>query len=457
VKDLALAEEAAGKAVEAQPDNPFCRAALGELYLLRGKAMFAVTNLAAAVAAIDRLEGRKQALVDKARLFLCMALTESEQWEAAAQTCTARDDMAVEFLPAYSYYGGIAAFRAGREKKAAIYLDSPLMVAMEGRYQDSAAEFRRLAFARLIGGAPGFKLATSMAFGYDSNALMAPDDPTSVSLPDNVDSGRGTVSLSLGYVTRELGRHQLNVSANLFRSFHTNELANALNATDVSASVGGVTWFPTSRGKASMGLRYAYRTLLLDGRDYDEDVHVTREDELFAFLQSHSISLGPTWWVGGRGSSFTLRYAFASQRYNELVRNAMVHSLAIGQEIVPADALSITLGESVLIAQSSEAYRRYGVALGLTIAWRPHRIITLVARGNVQVEHYYDSAAYFGVGEERLDWPFFGQGEVHFNLKEGFSVAIYGGGSGRHSSIEALSYSKWEVGTMLNWSLGGAQ
>jgi len=447
LEEMAAAEGFAAEQVRLDPKNPYCKAALGELYLFRGNHFWAVSTLHEAHSLFLDSEHKDSRPALKTRLLLCIALTATQQWEDAREFCAAESVEDEGLRSAFSYYAGIAAFKAGDEKQALAQLDSRTVDALEGRFRETAVAFRNLSVGKLIGSEPGFRLATSLGFGYDSNALMAPDDPAEVGLSDETGAWRNALWTSVGYVPKNIGAYQLNMSANLFRSFHTTEAAAALNTTEIGAAASLQRYGASSRGKWAAGARYGYRLTLLDGGG------ATVEKGLFAFSENHSLSVGPSWWRNS-GTAITLRYGFSYQRFAELVRNGMAHSLSVGEEFRPVDELSITLAQSGALVSSTDAYRRYGLALGVVVAWAAHRLLTVVLRGTVQFEDYYTSAGYFG-DENRRDLPYFGRAEVHVGLGAGFVAGAYGGVAGRVSSIDTLDFFKWEGGLLLDWSLGG--
>lgn len=449
LEDVGKAREAAEELAGSKPEDPFCAAAVGELYLLQKNMFWAVSSLQRANELFKEQGNVTSPPAQRARLLLCIALAASEQWETAIEICDESGVDEVDLAAAFSYYRGIAAFRAGDEKLALRLLDGPLVAALDQRFRETAVAFRDLAAGRLIGIEPGLKLSTSSGFGYDSNALMAPEDAASVGLDDDVGSWRAIFWASLGYAPKNIGKYQISGAASFFRSFHTTETAQALNTTDITASAGLQRFGPSDKGKWAAGVRYGYRLVLLDGGG------TTVDDNLFAFMESHTVSIGPN-WLFDSGTSVSVRYGFSYQRFAELVRNAQHHNLSIGESFRLTDKLSLTLAQSASLAQSTDAYSRYGFALGTVLAWAPSSLWTGIIRGTVQFENYYTSGGYFG-DESRLDLPYFARAEIHLKIGAGFVAGLYGGVSGRVSSIETLDFFKWEGGVLLDWSLGGIQ
>jgi len=445
------AAELPGAETADDPASPYGRLAAGEAYLLEGNYFWAVKELGAAVALFEEGEFPASERA-KAALLLCMALVKTGQWEDAVDLCAPPADSPPGLLPLFDYYGGVAAFRSGDSKRAAVRLGTAGNL-VSPEFALSKARFDRLAYGSIIGVSPGPRASLGTGFYYDTNALMAPDDPAAVGLPEGTDtaSWRSALWTSLGYVPRNFGRYQANISADAYRSFNTKPPADALDATDLSGALSLGRYSVSEDSRSAWQARYKYRLTFLDGAAGDGQESPTVEDEFFAFMETHSASLGPTWWSKA-GNSLALQYTFSHQRFAELVRNGMLHSLATGQDLSVATGLRFNFGQTVGFMDSTAAYRRWIAGLGTTATYSPNQSWTFVMGLTGQYENYFDSDGYFDPAVSRADWLYLGKAEVSRSLWGGISAGIYGGTSGRVSSVDLLSYNKFEGGLTLNWS-----
>jgi len=422
-----------------------CRAALAEIYILNGNFFWALTSLTEAQAdAGDDVSGQER---EDLALLVCTALTGSGQWEEAESWCLGKDGADGRSAHA-RYYGGISAFRAGDDRGAVAALDGGDLAALPLPMRESAADFRTLALGRLMGARPGLLIAAGAGTGYDSNALMAPEDRAIVGLTGDPAAFRTSLWGTMGFQPRNLGRYLLDFDGSAFRSFHHASPADSVNATDLSASASVRRYGLWSRGRAALELKYGYRVTFLDGGP------AALQDELFGFMESHSVSLGASVWKDG-GGAFSLRYGGTYQRFAELARNGFGHSVAVGEEFALAEGLSLTFAQSATLFSGTGAYSRFGGSLGTFLAWQPLARWVFALRGTVQYDDYHSSQGYFDSETRRVDWPWAGRGEVHFDIGKGLVAGVFGGGAGRVSNVESLGYAKWEAGLTLNFSKEG--
>jgi len=385
-----------------------------------------------------------------------MALVKTGQWEDAAEICSPPGDVPAGLRPLFDYYGGIAAFRSGDSKRAAARLDAAGVDLSDPDFALSGSRFGRLAYGSVIGARPGPRAALGTGIYYDTNALMAPDDPAGVGLPDDTASWRSALWTSLGYVPRNFGRYQANATVDAYRSFNTNPPADALDATDLSGSLGLSRYRVSEDSRSAWQARYKYRLTFLDGATRGDEEPPTVEKKFFPFMESHAVSLGPNWWDDS-GNSFAVQYTFSCQRFAELVRNGMLHSLSVGQDVSAATGLRFNFGQTIGVMDSTDAYRRAIAGLGSTVIYSPEPSWTFVLGLTGQFENYFDSRGYFHPTVSRSEWLYLGRAEILRSLWGGFSMGFYGGASGRSSSVELLSYNKFEGGLTLNWSSEAVQ
>ncbi|MBM4355403.1 MAG: hypothetical protein FJ109_16725 [Deltaproteobacteria bacterium] len=444
--DPQAAEELARQRAGVAAKGWRCRAALAEVFVRNGNYFWALTTLneASADAGDEASEREKDSLA----LLTCAALSGSGQWEEARSWCLGEEGAGGRNALS-RYYGGIAAFRAGDDRAGISALRPDGLVGLSLPMRDSASAFRTLAFGRVMGARPGVRVAAGAGAAYDSNALMAPEDRALVGLSGEAPGAfRTSIWGTLGYQPANVGRFVFDLDGNVFRSFYHATPADSINTTDLSASAAARRFGLWSRGRSALELKYVYRLTLLDGG------RATLDDELFGFLESHSVSFGPSVWKEGAGA-FSFRYTGSYQRFAELARNGWAHSAAIGEEFALAEGLSLTLAQSASVFLGSGAYSRYGGSLGTFLAWQPIPRWVVAARGTVQYDDYHGSRGYFDEAEKRVDWPWAARGEVHFDIGRGFMAGVFGGGSGRSSNIPVLDYSKWEAGLTLNFGQEG--
>jgi hypothetical protein len=435
------------EAAAAESPSDLCDLAMGEAFLREGNDFWAVNLLARARAALAARYGDAHPTMRRARWLLCLALARTEQWEDAATLC---DGAAVspEAVPAVDFYGGIAAFKAGDDPTAIRRLQRARRDLSPARYRDSADRYLELSIGRLAGVRPGVDAELGSSAGYDSNALMAPDDPMTVGIVGEVAAFKSLHWMSLGYRFRNVGRTVVALRGNAARSFHYASPADSINATDLGASASVQRHSVLDSGRMAWEARYGYRVTWLDGGP------ATLEEEPFGFVESHSLSLGPSFWDAG-GNGYSLRYAVANQRFAERVRNGWAQNLSIGEEFRLAENLSLAIAQSGSLSLGTDAYSRWGASLGTFLAWQPVYRWTVTVRGTGQYEDYYGSRGYFDDQERRTDWLFVARGEVEWSFGPGLAVGAYGGASGRRSSVEVLSYDKLEGGLQLRWANGG--
>jgi len=470
-----------------RPEDPWCAAALGEVWLIMGRDFHALGVLQEAMELLEptppqstgvglprwgskstsedssaRDEGGSSSdgLVGRAEVaaLLCIGLSRTGQWEEAREYCRdragARPLLLSCLAPILDYYGGIAEFQTGNDAAAVERLGDIAGAGLSAGFEESAGRFRTLAYGRMAGVRPGLVLNAGLGAGWDSNALMAPEDPTTVGLSEDVSSSKGSIWTTLGYNTRNAGPWSLQLRGIASRSFHAEQQAEALNATDAGASASLQEINAVGSGKLSFEGKYAYRVTWLDGGP------ATLEPDLFAFVETHTMSGGPSFQTGG-GTGLSLRYSASFQRFAEMVRNGTAHNLSVGEEFRLGDDLTGTFAQSgsYFDSSSSGAYRRYGAALGTFWAYRPAWLFTwtLTARGTIQWEDYFDSTGYFDTSRPREDWLYFTRAELSRNLGSGLSAGLYTGLTGRRSSATLLTYDKVESGLLLTWEDGGAQ
>ncbi len=443
--DPQAAEARAMELAGPEPGKWRCRAALAEVYIRNGNHFWALTSLteAKADAGSEIGQGDQDALA----LLTCVALAGSGQWEDAGSWCLDTDGAGGRSAQA-RYYGGISAFRSGDDRRAISALDSEALAGLPPVMRESAAAFRTLAFGRLMGARPGLLVAAGAGAGYDSNALMAPEDRALVGLTGEPAAFKTSVWGTMGFQPRNLGRYVLDFDGSVFRSFHHASPADSINATDLSASAAVRRFGLWTRGRVALELKYNYRLTFLDGGP------ATLQDELFGFLEAHTVSLGPSIWKDG-GGAFSLRYTGSYQRFAELARNGIGNAVALGEEFALAEGLSLTLAQSATLFAGTGPYSRYGGSVGTFLAWQPLPRWVFAARGTVQYDDYHGSQGYFDSATRRIDWPWAARGEVYFDIGAGVMAGVFGGGSGRSSNIASLDYAKWEAGLTLNFSREG--
>lgn len=435
------ASNLAAEKLQQDEENPYCHLAAGQGFLLQKNVFWAIRHLQRAVELLKNAEDAAGFQV--ARLMLCMALFDTGQWKDAVEACKVEQGASPGLAPLFEYHGGIAAFRADLPADAARLL----LRAVDGgnaSYLDSAAAFRDLAMGALIASQPGVKVGLGGGVYYDTNALMTPGDPLEFGISGDRESFRMATWGSLAIVPRNVGRYQVKANANAYRSFHTATPADELNTTDVGAGLALSRFGLVGDNRFAVQGRYAYRRTWLDGGNT-----VTMEDSIFPFMESHSVHLGPTFWDSKR-NAYSAQYSASYQRFAELVRNGVKHSLALGQELNAVERLQIRLGESGFFVDTTEAYRRYGAGLGLTASYRICEKWSVAAGATGQYERYPDSALYFGV--VRTDWMYVTRLELIWTLPKGFSAGLFGAASGRHATVEWLSYDKMEAGLTVSWN-----
>ena len=449
--DVDDAARLADELVEERPRDLYCLAARGEIFLLQKNSFWALSRLQAALdIARSELPPDHWATI-RVRLLLCAALTASGQWEEAAAHCQAPAGATDGERALFDYYAGVGAFRSGDNLGAVAALESGSVRNLPRGFGTSARRFMELAIGGLARVRPGGSLTVGGGAAYDSNALMAPEDATLVGIESDVASWRSQLWAGAGYTPRNMGRYVLNGRVDIQRSFHHSSPADSINATGVSGALSAQRFGVVGGLKQALDARYSYRLTFLDGGT------ATLEKDFFAFVESHSVSIGPSFW-GRSGHGFSLRYFGGYQRFAELVRTGFAHTLSAGEEYRLTDTLSVAIAQSASLTQAGRAYDRFGYSLGTFVAWAPHPRWVLAVRGTLQYEDYYDSTGYFDDVDRRVDWPYMAHGEVEFVLGSGFSLGAFGGVSGRVSSIETLDYDKWEAGTTMNWSFhGGSQ
>jgi hypothetical protein len=436
--------EGARARLEALPDTstPECQAAMGELYLLEGNDFWAMRSLQAALAALPTADGK--VFRRRVEWLLCVVLVRTEQWEDALAICSAQvgDDPSRNAM--LDYYGGIAAFRAGDDLTAVARLQRR---AWPPAFDASARRFLSLSIGRLAGVRPGLDLSLGSSVAYDSNALMTPEDPVAVGIVGEVDALKSAHWLQLGYRFKNVGRYVFSARANVFRSWHFAPLPEAVNATDLGASATVQRYGVVGRKKMAWEGRYSYRVTALDGGE------ATLEDGFFGFVESHTVSLGPSFWSAA-GHGLSIRYAASAQRFAELVRNGLAHNLSVGEEFGLADNLRLAIAQGISFAQAGQPYQRWGATLGTFLAWQPAQQLTATLRGTGIYEDYFNSTGYFAPGIQRQDWSYVVRLEGEWAFGWGFALGPFGGVSGRHSSVESMTYDKWEAGLQLRWTYG---
>jgi len=464
------AEALARQRLAEEPQDPYCLASLGEALLLKGSPFFALEPLSAAK---DSLDERDPASARKVDLLLCIALSRTGQWEEAYETCGgdssqgmgevpfqgmgeilhpagggAQDDVAEQDSSSVSeamrYYRGVAAFRTGRAHEAVRLLDEG-----RGPWANEREVFRDLAWGALIGVRPGLKAGVGVGTVYDTNALMAPEDPLSVGLQESdVAAWRSSTWASLAWLPRNFGRYQLSLRAGGFRSRAWATPADSLNTTDATGSAALARYDAGETVHGAWQARYNYRITMLDGGE------AALEQDLFAFTESHGLSLSRTFFDAG-GRSYTIQYAPSIHRFREIVRNAAIHAVSMGQDLPLGDSLRLGFGQTAYIADSTSAYSRVGFGLGNTgqLAFSPSLGLAWGLTG--QYDDYRDSAGYFDAIEARADRLYLARLEAYWSFLPSVTAGVYGAASGRISSIDTLSYDKMEGGLTLNWAVEG--
>ena len=452
--DPAQAAARASQMEQEYRSNPYCLAAVGTAFLLNGNAFFAIESLLAAeqmlaTACEERTGGAEPGCdrdaLARVNLLLCVALVKSSQWEDAHVRCAA-ESPSPDLAAAYDYFGGVAAFRAGAQKDAVTRLERLEDQALASPFADSAARFRDLAWGALIGVTPGVRLGVGTGAMYDTNALMAPDDPTLAGLkPEDVPSWKAAAWASLAWLPRNWGRYQINTRLNVSRSQAFASPADSLDTSDAQASAALARYDTWVSDKGAWQAKYAYRVTFMDGGE------ATLEKEPFAFSESHTVALSRTFFDAA-GRSYSVQYSPAYQRYIEQVRNGVSHSLAVGADLPYADVLRLGVGLSGSWVDASAAYSRRGIGLGLTLLLALPGDWGISAGATAQMDDYYDSLGYFSTADRRADRLYLSRLEVYWNVGAGFALGLYGSASGRMSNLDFLSYDKQEGGLTVNWS-----
>ena len=424
--------------------SDYCQAARGELYLLENNYFFALRTLLRARAELGSRYGDRHWAMQKMQILLCLALCRTEQWEEAADVCDGEGAGAASSAW-LDYYGGVAAFRADDARTAVRRLNRARPVLKNTSFSDSLSRFRTYAFGSLARVRPGFDLSLGSSAGYDSNALMAPAEPALVGLDEKVGSWRTAHWASVKYTSPNVGRIFLGVEGNAGRTFNYDEPADSINATDFGGGLSVRSFGLTGKGRYALEGKYGYRVTYLDGGP------ATLQSDFFGFNEVHSLVLGPSFWDAA-GNGYSIRYSVSNQRFAELVRNGWGHNLSVGEELALTDGLSLGLAQSLLMVDSTSAYRRFGGALGTFVAYAPAYRWLVTLRGTAQYENYFSSRGYFSESKLRSDWLYVTRLEGSRRLGAGFGLGLYGGFSGRQSTISPLTYNKWEAGLTLTWS-----
>jgi hypothetical protein len=422
----------------------YCLAARGELYLIKNNDFFALRSLVRAQAVLSSRYGEKHWAMQRVRMLLCLALFRTEQWEEAVHACDG-EGAALALAPWLDYYGGLAAFRADDARTAVRRLNRARPALKSTLFSDSLSRFRTYAFGSLARVRPGYELNLGSSAGYDSNALMAPNEPALVGLDEKADSWRSAHWASVRYTSPNAGRVFFGFEGNAGRTFNFTSPADSINATDFGGGLSVRSFGLTGKGRYVLEGKYGYRVTYLDGGP------ATLRPDLFGFNEAHSLSLGPSFWDAS-GNGYSVRYSASKQRFAELVRNGWGHNLSVGEELALTDRLSLGLAQSLLMVDSTSAYRRLGGALGTFVAFAPAFRWLVTLRGTVQYENYFSSRGYFSESQRRSDWLYITRLEGRRQVGAGFGLGVYGGVSGRQSTIAPLTYNKWETGLSLTWS-----
>ena len=308
------------KALATGAASPVCRAALGEAYFLEGNDFWAIRNLQEAQQLLVASTVAPEVL-RQVEWLLCLALVRTEQWEDATGYCAARPADDVSARGMLDYYGGVAAFKTGDDVAAVQRLERSVPLSLDA----SARRFLALSIGRLAGLRPGLDVSLGSFVAYDTNALMVPEDPTVVGIIGDVEAVKSVHWLQFGYRFRNVGRYLFALRGEGSRSFHFAELPRSVNATDLGASATVQRYGVLGQGKFAWEARYGYRVTYLDGGE------ATLNDDFFGFVEAHSLSLGPSIWSAA-GHGLSIRYSLSAQRFAELVRNGLVHSLSVGEE-----------------------------------------------------------------------------------------------------------------------------
>lgn len=422
--------------------SPLCTAALGEVYFLEGNDFWAIRNLQEAAGLLSAAPG--QAIYARqVEWLLCLALCRTEQWEDAGDYCASRPDDDRQVKGMLDYYGGVAAFKTGDDVAAVRRLAQPVPSVLD----PSARRFMALSVGRLAGLRPGPELSLGSSLGYDSNALMVPEDPTIVGIVGDVEAFKSTHWMQVGYRFKNVGRYLFALRGDGTRSFHFAELPASVNATELGASATLQRFGVLGQGKIAWEARYGYRMTFLDGGE------ATLEEDFFGFVAAHTLSVGPSLWSAA-GHGLSIRYSASSQRFAELVRNGFAHNLSVGEEFVLADNLRLAIAQGGAFTQAGQPYSRWGASLGTFLAWQPAGAWTLLLRGTGLYEDYFQSSGYFDANKRRKDWSYVARLEVQRLIGGGVSIGLFGGAAGRHSAIDPLTYDKLEGGLQLSWDYG---
>jgi len=448
--DLEGAEARARELVAAGPEDPFCAAAMGEIFLMKGSHFWAISHLRRA-GELAEAAGAPESLGTGIARLLCIALTGSKQWEAALEVCARTARSGGQADPLAGYYAGVSAFRSDDERAAIGWLGPGVVRSLPPDYRESAAAFRELALGRLAGLRPGPTLTLGVGMGFDSNALMAPDDPTTIDLaPGAEDAWKSQLWGAATLATRNAGRVFFRLGGRAGRTFHLDEPADSIDATFFGASLAMQLYGLPAGRKAALEARVASGVTLLDGGP------ATLEESLFPFSENHTLSVGPSFWDLS-DNAYSLRYSLSLLRFRELVRNGLSHSLSLGEEFRLRDNVSLAIAQAGTYVRAGDAYSRWGVSLGTILAWEIAYRFRARLRGTVQYEDYFFSQGYFSDEDARRDLPFVVRLEVEWDVGGGVSAGIFSSAGGRVSTIESLDYRKWETGMLATWSLGGVQ